>query len=155
MASRKTPPPVGVSELQQADHNAGPANQFLTGVSPTLRHSFVTNLLEDAYDSRMFQELLAHKHVKTTTPYAHVLNKGGHGARSPVDELCSGLYSLYKPAHSIWQRPVSVPRITFLTHDKKGSILSCTQGDSLSLSPCRACVIIPIRSKGTLRIQQP
>ncbi len=36
---------------------------------------------------RTVQELLCHKDVGTTMIYTHVLNKGGHGVRSPVDGL--------------------------------------------------------------------
>ncbi|MFO0799795.1 MAG: integron integrase [Gemmataceae bacterium] len=69
--------------VTEAVREAGIAKR---ATSHSFRHSFATHLLEGGYDIRTVQELLGHADVATTMIYTHVLNKGGKGVKSPLDD---------------------------------------------------------------------
>jgi len=77
---------ISQRDIRRAVRRAVNKHQIHKHVTPhTFRHSFATHLLSSGYDIRTVQELLGHKSVKTTMIYTHVLNKGGHGVKSPLD----------------------------------------------------------------------
>jgi site-specific recombinase XerD len=53
----------------------------------TLRHSFATHLLEQSVDIRVIQDLLGHRHIKSTVGYARVAINMIRQVQSPLELL--------------------------------------------------------------------
>ena len=70
--------------IKSAARRAG-VDKGVTG--HTFRHSFATHLLQRGTDIRTIQALLGHNDVETTMIYTHVLQQGGQGVASPLDDL--------------------------------------------------------------------
>lgn len=77
-------PSVINKAIKMAVNKAGIAKRIS---AHTFRHSFATHLLQRGVDIRTIQALLGHNDVATTMIYTHVLQQGGQGVPSPLDDL--------------------------------------------------------------------
>ena len=78
-----------LDHLAGADHRraAEAAGLSKSVTVHTLRHSFATHLLEQGVDIRVIQDLLGHRHIKTTAGYARVAVDLIRQVQSPLEHL--------------------------------------------------------------------
>jgi integrase len=79
---------VDASVINKAIKRAARTAGIIKRVSAhTFRHSFATHLLQRGTDIMTIQGLLGYNDVSTTLIYTHILQQGGQGVLSSLDDL--------------------------------------------------------------------
>jgi site-specific recombinase XerD len=90
--------PMTTRQLNRACHAAAQMTEINKRVSlHTLRHSFVTHLLEQKVDVRIVQVLLGHSKLDTTALYTHVATKTIGEVMSPLEHIALKLKEIRPP----------------------------------------------------------
>ena len=80
--------PISIRHLHCIVIEAAQAAEITKRVGPlTLRHSFVTHLLEDGVYIRVIQALIGHSRLDTTALYTKVATRTVRAVISPLDKL--------------------------------------------------------------------
>ena len=88
--------PISTRQIYRVVVEAAQAANVTKRVGPhTLRHSFVTHLLEDGTDIQIIQVLLGHAKLNNTALYAKVATRTMRAVTSPLDKL-----GLFKPGEN-------------------------------------------------------
>ncbi len=82
--------PITTRQLSRVVEDAARIARITKRVSPhTLRHSFVTHLLEDGVDIRVIQVLLGHAKLDNTALYTKVATRTVRTVTSPLDKIAN------------------------------------------------------------------
>jgi len=109
--------PIDPKVIWQACRQAAQRAGLGDDIHPhTLRHCFVTHLLEDGADLRTIQILLGHRDLEETTIYLHLSKLHLNATASPLDKLPLSAAETNKCTGHHWRWPTlfAAPEVTSL-----------------------------------------